>query len=624
MKALLSPKDLKEKDAETFVDNKITEVDNDTNTRLTRYTVLKNFYKGRQWDDDVLDSSYVSAETDYGLLYSRSRPEDMAEMTYNKCGPATDKFSQFLAITKLQFHVPKPVSYNEEFAGLTASEDATEQDDFEARRVDLIEKIGKTIYYKENDFKTISKRFSRDGAMLGDAMWSQKYSLNDKKIKLRREDPRKIILFWTDDSYDQAYVGVSIYQMALDEVKKPVEDGGLNKNGKLNNVKQEGPKYLQATTTNGQKMINIYDLWQLKRKDKNGVYSPLCRNIIKVGDTIIQDEEIEHPFPFYHARTIEVTGEPHGTSFVAPAIGIQREINERLSDEADIINYYAGPFILDINSGQDPKDIIGTTYGPKIIPLQEGGDMRFLEWGGNIYPIAQHIQLLLKAFDDIVGMPAIAYGVIDASMATGVALTASFQATIQKIMDWSENIGTQLERMWRDTMWLVERYGTEISGADIAKDIIQGHYEVKLEWGERAPRDESLYSTNIINQKNAGLMSDYTAMEKLSIPSPVDEQNRIAKEKNDARLHPETAVMKLQAATQAMQAEAQLKQMQAQSQQPPATPGANVMEGEAPMPGQPTASGSATPNLPPQMQGVPQPQAQPGEAGSSYQQPVRK
>jgi len=374
----------------------------------------------------------------------------------------------------------------------------------------------------------------------------------------------------------------------------------------LDDLIAEQPKYGEHVPVTDQDMVNVYDYWQdLSSVDKKGMTKPKCRNIVMVGEIVVKDEEIKDPFPVYHAKTIEVPNEPYGTSFMAPAVTIQKEINERLSDEADIIHMYASPWILDMNSGQDPNDIIGSPQGPKIIPIQEGGDMKFLEWSGRIYPVSEHIRLLNKAFDDVMGMPAIAYGVIDASLATGVALTTSFQSTIKKIQSWSYNLGTQFRKQWKDMMVLIENH------QDGGKDIVQGHYEVKLEWGERAPRDESIFMTNIINQKNAGLMSDYSAMEKLGITSPQDERIEIAREKNNPYYNPEIAMQKLQAYMQFSQTQQQLAQMKAP-----------VQEGAAPLPGQPTAAGSEAPNLPPNMQNVPQPMAQPGAAGGSYQQPV--
>ena len=598
-----------DQEARSLVENKFKKYDADAATRLVRYRMLQNFFKGKQWGNQIYDQSdsYVRSRSDYGLLYSGARPDGMAQITYNKCGPATEKFHQFLSIEQLEFHVPKPKTMGDTLETYEEQAQNPIKDSPEAQRVDMIEKLGKIVLYEENDFKTVTRQFTLDGAIFGDSFWQQYWDPQMNRIKIRRLDPYKVRAWFKDDTYSELAGSIYCYQVDLETAKRPIEDGGLNDGGKLDGLVAEQPKYGEHIPQTEQDMVNVYDYWEdLSKTDSKGMMKPKCRNIVIVGEVVVKDEIIKDPFPVYHAKTIEVPNEPYGTSFAAPALTIQREINERLSDEADIIHMYASPWILDMNSGQDPNDIIGSPQGPKIIPIQEGGDMKFLEWSGRIYPVSEHIRLLNKAFDDVIGMPAIAYGVIDASLATGVALTTSFQSTIKKIQSWSYNLGTQFRKQWKDMMILIENH----QGAE-GKNIIQGHYEVKLEWGERAPRDESIFMTNVINQKNAGLMSDYSAMEKLGVTSPQDERIEIAREKNNPYYNPEIAMQKLQAYMQLSQTQQQLQQMKAP-----------VEQGAAPLPGQPTAAGSESPNLPPNMQNVPQPMAQPGEGGGSYQQPV--
>lgn len=547
LKKLISPSD--EAALVTKMQSIISSLEFESQSQERLYTVLRDFKEGRQWSNQTLNINGIPVwASDYGnRWYCRARPDDMEQVTFNRCGPVVDKFVGFLGIQKMELNVPKPFVLAAEQDLIEEEEISDSSIDAISVRTDFIEKLGKLVLYKDNDWKALSKVLAIDGATLGNMFWKSIWNPATKKIEIRKIDPSNVKIVCKDSSYLDILMSVEESYINIDILKKSPEDGGLNKDGKLDKLKDGAsisPQY--------RNMARVRDIWI----DEGTADKPKTRNIILVGDQdiLVKNEVVEHPLGIYHVPTIRLAGKKFGESFIRQGIQLQIKINERLSDEAEIVKQYASPWIIDENSGQDPKDIVGGAQGAKVIPINEGGNIRFLEWSGRVYPVSQHIQTLINAFDDVVAMPKIAYGNIEQSIATGVSLTVSFQGTQTKIADWAENIDQAIRKMWKNNLLILEK---EVAGV---KDVIQGHYDVKVEWGERAPRDESLFITNILNMKQANVISDMTAREKLGIASPIDEQKQIIKEKNDPKYNPELALTKMQAMAQIEQVKAQQAQ----------------------------------------------------------------
>ncbi|MFC8428532.1 phage portal protein [Streptomyces sp. NPDC057253] len=255
-------------------------------------------------------------------------------------------------------------------------------------------------------------------------------------------------------------------------------------------------------------------------------------------DEFLNDELIDsrpNPLgilPIAHIRNIAVSGSPWGLSDIGDIISINRELNEKMTDVSDIINYHASPTTIiqgakATNLERGPRKIWGgLPEKAKVYNLENGVDL-----GG---PMG-YIQTLKLAMHEITGVPESALGQMQPiSNTSGVALSIQWYPLINKNSLKQLNYGVGIKRInelvlrtlfcHEPETLLYDPYTDGIKTEDFQPDLLDPNdadvYNVDCVWPSPLPVD-NLVKLNEIQAKLAiGLESKRNALVELGEEFP--------------------------------------------------------------------------------------------------------
>jgi hypothetical protein len=309
---------------------------------------------------------------------------------------------------------------------------------------------------------------------------------------------------------------------------------------------------------------------------------------VVVDDQLIQ--EAPNPYapldggygwiPFVHIPNLSVNGEYYGFGDAEPVLELQDELNMRIADFGDIINYHAHPITQVKNYFGRFDDL---KIGPDIVwDMGREGEASYLEWGGTPPGVMDYLNLLMTIMFDTTSLPAVAFGRSEQSQASGSSLVAQMLPIVEvvrrKRATWSpkmKELATRLLQLESMSMSsdmfysLYDFYPTDLERFDISP-----------KWSPIMPRDR----LQVVNENTALLVnkarSIITALQDLGVDDPEEERNRIMQ---DVR---EFAEIDLQMQTETMQAEAKvnkdLAEFEAQINDDQAPPVAGIAPGGKP------------------------------------------
>jgi hypothetical protein len=224
--------------------------------------------------------------------------------------------------------------------------------------------------------------------------------------------------------------------------------------------------------------------------------------------------------PFVHVPNLPGPNEFWGRSDLADVIPLNRELNERLSDQADVIRYHADPPV--VFRGVEDHDAI--TVGPgSVWDIPKDADVKLLEWQGQSVAVQDHINQVLRAIYETAETPRTAFG-DSGRLLSGVALETELRPLIQKTLRkrivWAAALRRRARLIWQ----VAERMGLAAPGAfaGLCPRIV---------WPSMMPQDDAQDVRNNVALVAAGLRSRQTAMDALGTESPEAELARLQAER---------------------------------------------------------------------------------------------
>lgn len=133
--------------------------------------------------------------------------------------------------------------------------------------------------------------------------------------------------------------------------------------------------------------------------------------------------------PFVHIPNEKFPGEFWGKSDLDDVIDLQRELNEKLTDISDIVNYHAAP--VTIMTGAKAKQL---EKGPKAMWSGLPADAKVfnLQLAGDLGVSFKYLEFVRQMILDIANIPAGAFGQLQSiSNTTGAALQVQFQPLVE-------------------------------------------------------------------------------------------------------------------------------------------------------------------------------------------------
>lgn len=150
----------------------------------------------------------------------------------------------------------------------------------------------------------------------------------------------------------------------------------------------------------------------------------------------INDEMIDQypnpigQIPIVHIPNVTISSSPWGQSDIWDIIPLNRELNEKMTEISDIINYHAAP--VTIITGAKASQL---ERGPKKVwaGLPKDANVFNLESRGEMAGALEYIQFLKRVMHEITGVPETALGQMQPiSNTSGVALAIQYQPMMNR------------------------------------------------------------------------------------------------------------------------------------------------------------------------------------------------
>lgn len=248
-------------------------------------------------------------------------------------------------------------------------------------------------------------------------------------------------------------------------------------------------------------------------------------------------------------------------------------LDQLISQSANVIKRYSNPTVIDEGSGQSVQDIRQAIQADGgIIPVRRDGSIRLLNWEGQAPDIANQFGRVMQAIYDLSGKPATAYGQVMSNQ-SGVATNMSLSPATTTTEEKQGIAGVALAQLNEAILRLNEKFMAgkpiEVRGSSrrrpgvqswqffdvkITGSEIAGWYKNRIKWPSALRTDDPIYVQNELSKSsgdasNPPKQSLYTTLENLGVEDVEAEIDRISRQLEDPRLHPE----RLQAAIQAAQ-----------------------------------------------------------------------
>jgi hypothetical protein len=345
---------------------------------------------------------------------------------------------------------------------------------FAVEGAELAERAEALIYgvYWDNDLDAVDLQVAQNAGVLGDGIYKVFFDPLEGRIRVVNVDPFCFFAHWAaDDPSALRRVDVA-YRVDSDDVVESWTDEELS---------------------------------------------------LAVGERVVRRGPNPYGFiPFVHVPNLQPPNQFWGVSDLVDVIPINRELNERISDQADIIRYHADPPII-FRGVTEHSDL---AVGPGTVwDIPVDADVKLLEWQGQPVAVQEHIQQVFRALYEVSETPRSAFG-DSGRVLSGVALEMELRPIIQKTLRRRVFWTRALRQRNRLILRLAEQYGV-----DGARPGDYAPYRSRVIWPPMVPRDDELEVRNNVSLVGAGLRSHRTAMDALGEQSPEDEIARVLEDR---------------------------------------------------------------------------------------------
>ena len=165
-----------------------------------------------------------------------------------------------------------------------------------------------------------------------------------------------------------------------------------------------------------------------------------------INDELIDEyQNVLGSVPVVHIANVSISSSPWGQSDIWDIIPLNRELNEKMTEVSDIINYHAAP--VTIITGAKASQL---ERGPKKVwaGLPKDANVFNLESRGEMSGALEYIQFLKRTMHEITGIPEAALGQFQpVSNTSGVALAIQYQPLMNRYQMKKIHFTKGLERI---------------------------------------------------------------------------------------------------------------------------------------------------------------------------------
>jgi hypothetical protein len=217
----------------------------------------------------------------------------------------------------------------------------------------------------DNDVEGVDLQVAQNAAVLGDGVYKVLWEPVSRRIRILSVDPRTFFGTWAGDDASTLRRVEAVYCLGAEDLAL----GGY------------GLSVGEAEALCGEDgTAEVVERWTATELE------------VVVARTTTRRGANPYGFiPFVHVPNLPLANEPWGQSDLVDVIPINREIDERVSDQADVIRFHADPPIV-FRGVTDHADL---AVGPGTVwDIPSDADVKLLEWHGQPIAVGVHIERL--------------------------------------------------------------------------------------------------------------------------------------------------------------------------------------------------------------------------------------
>jgi hypothetical protein len=301
----------------------------------------------------------------------------------------------------------------------------------------------------DNDVDAVDQEVAQNAAVVGDGVYKVFWQAAEQRVRIVSIDPRTFFATWAGDDRSVLRRVDVVYCLGAENLAA----GGYGLTPDL------------AQTLTGERLVDVVESWTADRLE------------IWVADQLTRADGNPYGFiPFVHVPNLPLPNETSGRSDLVDVLPINRELDERVSDQSDVIRFHAAPPVV-FKGVSEHNDL---AVGPGTVwDIPADADVMLLEWQGQGVEVGEHLDRLLRALFEVSETPRTAFGDSD-GLLTGVALEIQLRPIIQKTLRrrvwWTRGLRRRAMMVLR----LLDQFGGQMRGSVEA-------YRVRVIWPPMLP-----------------------------------------------------------------------------------------------------------------------------------------
>ncbi len=442
--------------------------------RLRRYRELLDFYEGHHF------AAPRRGRTNLVVNYARA---------------VVDKGVSYLFGRGIHLAVPELAALGEDAAapGQTARSGDAAMRGPGAARARLAERLLAQIA-EENDLDLLLLHAATNAAALGDAALKVCWDTAAGRVRILNVDPFRFFPTWASDDLAALQRVALCSRLAAAEAR---ERYGWRGPGRSSGDE-----------------VETLEVWTAERFQ-----------LLIEGELVREDSNPYGFIPFVHVPNLQPPNTPWGISDLVDLIPLNRELDERMSDQADLIRYHADPPVV-FRGVERHSDL---AVGPGTVwDLPRDADVSLLEWRGSLPTLQEHIERILRALYEVAETPRTSFG-DSGRLLSGVALETELQPLIQRTLRKRVGWSAALRHVMRLALLLSERFDVRLRLDREPTPFAP--YRVQVIWPPLLPRDDDAEAQRNLALVAGGLQAHRSAMDALGVLDPETELRRVRQDR---------------------------------------------------------------------------------------------
>jgi hypothetical protein len=346
----------------------------------------------------------------------------------------------------------------------------------------------------ENDVEGVDLQVAQNAAVLGDGVYKVLWEPAHGRIRILSVDPRTFFPTWAGDDPSTLRRVEVLYSLGAEDLAL----GGYGLGA------GEAEALCSADGT-----AEVVERW-----------TPTELEVVVARKTTRRGPNPYGFIPFVHVPNLPLANDPWGQSDLVDVIPINREIDERVSDQADVIRFHADPPIV-FRGVTEHADL---AVGPGTVwDIPADADVKLLEWQGQSVAVGEHIERLYRTLYEVSETPRSAFGDSGRPL-SGVALETELRPIVQRTLRKRAWWTRALRKRSALVLELARQFGAGRGGSPLPP-LESGR--IRVLWPPMLPKDDVTEVQNQIRLVGAGLRSHRTAMDALGTENPEEELARV-------------------------------------------------------------------------------------------------